>query len=145
MAGFISTGNNIFLSAAVAAGQSVRDGQFVDLTFGADGVTTAVPCAATPAVAPYFVACEDDTTDEQGISTVDIVHQAGALIKVKKLLPGEGIVSTEAADGIQVGDTVYAGDGVLNKAASGDYAQTFAVVEAYSYGGKTAYRCHALD
>lgn len=59
------------------------NGEFVELTEAAGGVTAALT-GDTPTEIPYMVCNVDETQPEEGVDTVDMVTKAGKLLRLKK-------------------------------------------------------------
>ncbi len=146
MAGFVSRGNNSFQSFTVT-GDPVYNGQWVDITYTADGATGAI-CAAAPTVAPLFVQSEIDTVEEEAVNDSDFNVKAGGLAKAKRILPGESVKTTfvKAADNIAIGDKCVVSAGVMEKIpAEGTFVQHFVCADIYVADGVNLYQFDAID
>lgn len=131
-------------SSKVAAGKTVKNGSFVDLTVAANG-NTADLCGVLPTVKPWFVSNEDDTVEPTAPDTVNIVLVEGTPLKMKSVLAGEEIVTDEAAAALVVGDKCFATAGVLKVLVAEPAVQIFQILEVFVVDGKTCYRAIALN
>jgi len=141
--GFVARGNNIYDgSAVVAEGKVVENGMFVAMEVAEAG-NTVTPTAASPEAVPMFVSCVDDTVDEQAINTEDVKFEAGDLIRCKRVLPGEVVVTSVFDGDPAVGATVTAGaDGKL---VAGTGKQDFKVTMKDTHAGVPVLYTEALN
>lgn len=135
MAGFVAIGNNAYNGMTKAAGTAIPNGSFVTPNF-ANG-TSALATDRTKVA--WFVANENESYDEAMIDDVNVTNAINKLLKMKKLLNGEEIVTSEIIGTHEVGDTLVIASGKLSY--SKDAAQSYVVLEKYTAAGLTFYRC----
>ncbi len=142
MAGLVNIGNNIYLGNLVLGGSTeIKNGTFVvpDFTNG-----TAVPPADDIAAdgEVYFVVNEIDTVQGEMIDDLDFTVKPGKYLKMKKLLPGEVITTTEFKETLNVGDVVAVGDGgTLEAIGVRTPKQSYTVIEKPTLWGVTCVKC----
>lgn len=106
MAAILGNGVDVFVSNLTLEGTPVKAGAFVEPNWIKGTASLPANQDAADNGDLYVVLNENDTVLEEVVDDFDYVVKEGVALKLKKMLPGELLITTEFEDALNKGDVV---------------------------------------
>lgn len=120
MAAILGNGVDTFVSNLVLKGTEVQAGAFVEPNWAEGTASLPANQEAADAGDLYVVLNENDTVLEEMVDDFEYRVKEGTALKLKKMLPGEVLITTEFEEGVSKGDEVApTADGKLGVVGDG--------------------------
>lgn len=106
MAAILGNGVDTFVANLKLKGEPIHAGMFVEPDWTEGTASLPANQSAADEGDLYVVLNENDTVLEEMVTDFDYTVKEGEALKLKKMLPGEVLITTQFDDGVNKGDEV---------------------------------------